>query len=84
MANEVLLTVTEDERRIAREISENNYQRMLKFESEVARKKGYNKGHAEGAYQTKLETARKMKHKGFDTTDISDVTGLSELEIDEL
>ncbi|MEL3909023.1 MAG: hypothetical protein P1P64_08475 [Treponemataceae bacterium] len=48
MANEVLLTVTEEERRIAREISENNYQRMLKFESEIAREKGYSKGHAEG------------------------------------
>ncbi|MEL3908929.1 MAG: hypothetical protein P1P64_07995 [Treponemataceae bacterium] len=48
MANEVLLTVTEEERRIAREISENNYQRMLKFESEIAREKGYVDGHAEG------------------------------------
>ncbi|MEL3907792.1 MAG: hypothetical protein P1P64_02110 [Treponemataceae bacterium] len=104
MANEVLLTVTEEERRIAREISENNYQRMLKFESEIAREKGYNKGRAEGhaegrsegyekgeasglqkgAYKAKLETARKMKHKGFDTTDISDVTGLSRAEINEL
>ncbi|MEL3907553.1 MAG: hypothetical protein P1P64_00875 [Treponemataceae bacterium] len=48
MANEVLLTVTEEERRIAREISENNYQRMLKFESEIAREKGYSKGRAQG------------------------------------
>ncbi|MEL3908745.1 MAG: hypothetical protein P1P64_07010 [Treponemataceae bacterium] len=48
MANEVLLTVTEEERRIAREISENNYQRMLKFESEIAREKGYAEGLAQG------------------------------------
>ncbi|MEL5721127.1 MAG: hypothetical protein P1P59_08415 [Treponemataceae bacterium] len=100
MANKVLLTVTEEERRIAREISENNYQRMLKFESEIAREKGYNtgrtkgyaeghtkgraEGHAEGAYKNKLETAIKMKYKGFSITDISDITGLSESEIDEL
>ncbi|MEL3908515.1 MAG: Rpn family recombination-promoting nuclease/putative transposase, partial [Treponemataceae bacterium] len=96
MANEVLLTVTEEERRIAREISENNYQRMLKFESEIAGEKGYNKGRAEGhaegrsegyekgAYQTKLETAKLLKHLGDSVEKIVKVTGLSELEIDEL
>ncbi|MEL3907532.1 MAG: PD-(D/E)XK nuclease family transposase [Treponemataceae bacterium] len=104
MANEVLLTVTEEERQIARELSEYKYQLMVQGEREEARKeghkeglseglskgealgiqKGLDQGLAEGAYKNKLETARKMKYKGFDTADISDLTGLSKSEIDEL
>ncbi|MEL3907753.1 MAG: Rpn family recombination-promoting nuclease/putative transposase [Treponemataceae bacterium] len=65
MANEVLLTVTEEERRIAREISENNYQRMLKFESEIAREKGYNKGHTEGRAEGHAEGYAEGHSKGY-------------------
>ncbi|MEL3907752.1 MAG: hypothetical protein P1P64_01905 [Treponemataceae bacterium] len=92
MANEVLLTVTEEERHIAREISENNYQRMIKFESEIAREKGlaegYKKGEAsgiqKGAYQTKLETARNLLEIGLSVARISKATGLSKSEIAKL
>ena len=47
-ANQVLLTVTEEERRIARELSEENYQMMLSLEREVARKEGLAEGRKEG------------------------------------
>ncbi|MEL3907663.1 MAG: PD-(D/E)XK nuclease family transposase, partial [Treponemataceae bacterium] len=112
MANEVLLTVTEEERQIARELSEYKYQLMVQGERKEARKeglaegklegrkegllegeklgikKGLSQGEARGVMKGELkkarETARKMKYKGFDTADISDLTGLSKAEIDEL
>ncbi|MEL3908247.1 MAG: Rpn family recombination-promoting nuclease/putative transposase [Treponemataceae bacterium] len=50
--------------------------------------KGLSQGEArgiqKGAYQTKLETAKKMKYKGFNVADISDLTGLTKAEIDKL
>ncbi|MEL3907659.1 MAG: hypothetical protein P1P64_01435 [Treponemataceae bacterium] len=50
----------------------------------LGKTEGEKLGIEKGAYQTKLETARKMKYRGFNTTDISDLTGLSQAEIDEL
>lgn len=41
-------------------------------------------GHAEGRAEEKKETARKMKEKGMDITLISDITGLSASEINDL
>ena len=95
-ANQVLLTVTEEERRIARELSEENYQMMLSLEREVARKEGLaegrkegvkeglEEGRAEGAYQNKLETARILKAMKLSVTQIMQATGLSEEEIEKL
>ncbi|MEL3907390.1 MAG: hypothetical protein P1P64_00030 [Treponemataceae bacterium] len=48
MANEVLLTVTEEERQIARELSEYKYQLMVQGELEEARKEGLKSGRTEG------------------------------------
>ncbi|MEL3908962.1 MAG: hypothetical protein P1P64_08160, partial [Treponemataceae bacterium] len=92
MANEVLLTVTEEERQIARELSEYKYQLMVQGEREEARKEGLaeglSKGEArgiqKGAYQTRLETAKNLLHMGLSVEQISKATGLSELEIGEL
>ncbi|MEL3909043.1 MAG: hypothetical protein P1P64_08580, partial [Treponemataceae bacterium] len=80
MANEVLLTVTEEERQIARELSEYKYQLMVQSERAEARKEGLTEGKLEKA----RETARKMKYRGFNTSDISDLTGLSKAEIEKL
>ncbi|MEL3907754.1 MAG: hypothetical protein P1P64_01915, partial [Treponemataceae bacterium] len=92
MANEVLLTVTEEERQIARELSEYKYQLMVQGERAEARKEGITEGLkagrkeglAEGAYKNKLETARNLLQIGLSVEQISKVTGLSESEIDEL
>ena len=95
-ANQVLLTVTEEERRIARELSEENYQMMLSLEREVARKEGLaegrkegikeglEEGRAEGAYQRALETARILKQLDDPISKIMQATGLSEEEIEKL
>ncbi|MEL3909209.1 MAG: hypothetical protein P1P64_09430 [Treponemataceae bacterium] len=58
MANEVLLTVTEEERQIARELSEYKYQLMVQGERAQARKEGLKAGRAEG-----LKVGRKEGHK---------------------
>ena len=91
-ANQVLLTVTEEERRIARELSEENYQMMLSLGREVARKEdlvegrkaGIEEGRKEGAYQRALETARILKQLGDPISKIMQATGLSEEEIEKL
>ena len=41
-------------------------------------------GREEGAYQTKLETARRLVIRGFSAEDIADLTGLDLLQIEEL
>lgn len=39
---------------------------------------------AEGAQQEKMQSARKMKAKGFSADDIADITGLTPQEIEQL
>jgi len=46
--------------------------------------KGMEKGIEKGMEQEKIDTARKMKAKGFDSTIISELTGLSVEEIENL
>ena len=41
-------------------------------------------GREEGAYQNKLETARRLVARGFSAEDIADLTGLDLLQIEEL
>lgn len=48
------------------------------------KKQGITIGRQEGAYQNKLETARILKHLGDSVEKISNVTGLSIKEIEEL
>jgi predicted transposase/invertase (TIGR01784 family) len=45
---------------------------------------GVEQGRAEGATAAKLETARKMKAKGFAAADIAELTGLSPSEVEGL
>jgi len=46
--------------------------------------KGLEKGRAEGEANIKIETARKMKSKGFSLADIADITGLTKEEIKKM
>ena len=54
--------------------------RDLKNSHDTAEEKGRNEGRAE----EKLDIARKMKSKGFTVSDISEMTGLSEEEIEAI
>ena len=76
MAEATLFRVTEEERRIARELSEQYYYDPL------ADKRA--EGKEEGAYKTKLETAATMKALNYPLDDIHKITGLSEAEIVKL
>ncbi len=51
---------------------------------EYAINTAFDEGKQEGKLEGKLEVARKMKHKGLASSDISDLTGLSEEEINDL
>ena len=51
---------------------------------ENGEKVGFESGEKAGAKQNSIDTARKMKTRGFDTETISDLTGLSEEEIEAL
>ena len=51
---------------------------------ENGEKVGFENGEKVGAKQNSIDTARKMKTRGFDTETISDLTGLSEEEIEAL
>ena len=51
---------------------------------ENGEKVGFENGEKAGAKQNSVDTARKMKTRGFDTETISDLTGLSEEEIEAL
>ena len=58
--------------------------RDLKNSLDTAEEKGRAKGRAEGEQLKAINIARKMKYKGFSVADISDLTGLSDEEIDSL
>lgn len=53
-------------------------------EQEIAFATGIEQGISQGAYQTKLETAKAFKQFGFDTDKIAEGTGLSVEEIKAL
>ena len=59
------------------------YRFMSGFEMD-AREEGRSEGFSDGAYQTKLETAKAFKRLGFDIAKIAEGTGLSVEEIKAL
>ena len=61
-----------------------NAYRDIKNSLDTASKEGFTKGKAEGKAEEKVETALKMKQKGLDLNLISDITGLSIEEIEQL
>ncbi|EPF25167.1 hypothetical protein HMPREF1221_02251 [Treponema socranskii subsp. paredis ATCC 35535] len=80
MAETTLCRVTEEERRIAWELSEQNYREILAAEREEGEALGFEKG----AYRNKLETVKNMTAMHFPIAAISGATGLSETEIKNL
>ena len=59
-------------------------ERDIKNSLDTASKEGFTKGKAGGKAEEKVETALKMKQKGLDLNVISDITGLSIEEIEQL
>jgi predicted transposase/invertase (TIGR01784 family) len=45
--------------------------------------KGLQKGLQEGEFKAKIETAKKMKKKGYSIKDICEITGLSKAQLKE-
>ena len=56
---------------------------LLERLEEKGRLEGKQEGLQEGEFKTKLETARKMKMKGFSKLEIIEITGLSESQLNE-
>ena len=87
LAEETILRVTEEERRIARELSREKYQMLLEAERGDARREGLAEGRAEGfadgEYQAKLDMAKLMKTMNYSLDDIHKITGLAIQEIKE-
>ena len=66
------------------------YESRMKYEHDRAScinegyQQGIERGFADGSYQTKLETAKLLKQLGDSIQKITQVTGLSELEVEAL
>ena len=92
MAERALFTVTEEERRIARELSEENYQTYIALERAEAREEGLSEGleqgiqqgFSDGSYQTKLKTAKILKQLGDSVQKIMQATGLTKEEVETI
>ena len=84
MAEATLFKVTEEERRIAWELSTQHYYDILADERAEAREEGEAVGLEKGIHQKALETAKNLLDMNFPIGTISKATGLSEAEITQL
>jgi len=80
------MSADEYERRCAEQamISEMDRRAELAYSRDEGRAEGHAEGHAEGLMEGQFEIARKMKEKNYSIDAISDITGLSEEEIDRV
>ncbi|MBO5124673.1 MAG: Rpn family recombination-promoting nuclease/putative transposase, partial [Spirochaetaceae bacterium] len=60
------------------------YEKGISVGLTTGREEGISIGLERGAYQNKLETARRLVARGFSAEDIADLTGLDLLQIEEL
>ena len=65
-------------------IKEEQDEWMRNIDIADARKTGRKEGLEEGINQAKIETAKKMKLRNIDISDIIDITGLTKEEIEKL
>ena len=80
MAEATLFRVTDEERRMAIELSDEKYRMYVEDERSAARREGL----AEGSYQAKVELAASFKRLGVDIDKIAEGTGLSREKIEAL
>lgn len=84
MAEATLFKVTEEERRIAWELSTQHYYDILADERAEGREEGEAIGVEKGLHQKAVETAKNLLDMNFPVGTISKATGLSEAEIAQL
>ena len=92
MAEATLFRVTDEERRMAIELSDEKYRMYVEDERSEARREGLAEGRsaglaegrAEGSYQAKVELAASFKRLGVDIDKIVEGTGLSRKKIEAL
>ena len=84
MAEATLFKVTEEERRIAWELSTQHYYDILADERAEGREEGEAVGLEKGIHKKALETAKNLLDMNFPIGTISKATGLSEAEITQL
>ena len=65
-------------------VAEYDYDTDIAVQREESLRIGIQQGFSDGAYQTKLETAKAFKRLGFDIAKIAEGTGLSVEEIKAL
>ena len=80
MAEATLFRVTDEERRMAIELSDEKYRIYVEDERSAARREGL----AEGSHQKAIETAKIMKNMNYPLEDIFIITGLSKEEVKNL
>ena len=76
MAEATLFRVTDEERRMAIELSDEKYRMYVEDERSAARR--------EGSHQAKVETAKNLLGIGLSIENIAKTTGLSREEIEKL
>ena len=88
MAEATLFRVTDEERRMAIELSDEKYRMYVEDERSEARREGLAEGRsaglAEGSYQAKVETAKNLIEIGLSIENIAKTTGLSREEIEKI
>ncbi|UTC75183.1 PD-(D/E)XK nuclease family transposase [Treponema sp. OMZ 792] len=88
MAEATLFRVTDEERRMAIELSNEKYEMYVECERNEARREGLAEGRttglAEGSHQKALETAKNLLEMGLSHNNIAKATGLSVKEIEQL
>jgi len=84
MAEATLFRVTDEERRMAIELSDEKYRMYVEDERSEARREGLAEGLAEGSHQKALETARNLLDMGLSPKNIARATGLDIKEIEQL
>ena len=84
MAEATLFRVTDEERRMAIELSDEKYRMYVEDERSAARREGLAEGRSEGSHQKAIETAKNLLDMGLSTNNISKATGLGIKEIEQL
>ena len=84
MAEATLFRVTDEERRMAIELSDEKYRMYVEDERSEARREGLAEGRSEGSHQKAIETAKNLLDMGLSTNNISRATGLDIKEIEQL
>ena len=100
MAEATLFRVTDEERRMAIELSDEKYRMYVEDERSAARREGLAEGRSEGrsiglaeglaegkiagSHQKAIETAKIMKNMNYPLEDIYTITGLSKEEVGKL